>query len=177
MPAAPFTVTMDIKKMFFDPDAIAKRADAARMRNLSKAGAFVRRRARSILRRRKKASAPGQPPSVHAQSNFATLKNILFGYDPSIDGLIVGPVGFVPRKQPEQAARGIGDVPGALEHGATLPVRERLVKGKWRPAGRARWEQKLPLRTRIANYPARPFMATALALEEDTIATTWKDSV
>jgi hypothetical protein len=169
-------ITLKIKETFFDRPAIVDRVRKARRKNLSKAGAFVRKRARSSLRRRKKTSAAGQTPSVHSKNNVATLKNILFGYDAATDGAIVGPVGL-------RASGGIGpprapgDVPEALESGGTLRVRERLVAGKWLPAkGRSRLKTTQE-RTRLATYQPRPFMGPALAAEHDAVAAIWKDSV
>lgn len=55
---------------------------------LKKIGAFVRRSARQSLRKRKAASAPGSPPSVHTPY----LKNkILFAVDTSGLSVVIGP--------------------------------------------------------------------------------------
>lgn len=90
-------ITMKIKDMFFDRAAVIDRVGVARVKVLSKIGAFVRRRARSSMRRRKKASAPGKPPSVHA----GQLKDMLyFGYDPGTESVVVGPVRFAKGEAP-----------------------------------------------------------------------------
>lgn len=54
------------KGNFFDRKAVLAAVDKATLRVLSKFGAFVRRRAKSSIRKRKKASPPGQPPSSHS---------------------------------------------------------------------------------------------------------------
>ena len=69
-------------------DAVGK----ANARNLSQAGAFIRRSARSSLRRRKRVSAAGEPPSVHTHDPVATLKNIWFVFDPRRLSVVVGPL-------------------------------------------------------------------------------------
>src|SRR4051812_25246821 len=93
-----------IKSMFFDRGKVLAAADAATRRVLSKFGAFVRQRARSSIRSRKKVSAPGGPPSSHV----GTLKqSILFGYDAARKSVVIGPVAF----------RGSGMGAAALEEG------------------------------------------------------------
>lgn len=173
---AGFTLTLKMKDLFFDRAAVIDRIGKARARNLSKAGAFVQKRARTSLRRRKRASAPGQPPSVHSKDKFATLKNILFAYDPAGDSVIVGPVGFRAAGTGIGPARAPGDVPEALEHGGTLAIREVFVRGKWR-LSTVRPRLGLRERTRPAVYAPRPFMGPALVAEQDAIAALWKDSV
>jgi hypothetical protein len=37
-------------------------------------------------------AAAGLPPRVHSKDKYATLKNILYGYDASAGGVVVGPV-------------------------------------------------------------------------------------
>ena len=82
-----FNMTMRAKQLFFDRRLVQNRMSKANRKALSKAGAFIRRRARSSLRRRKRVSAPGQPPSVHSTDGVATLKNILFAYEPNLESV------------------------------------------------------------------------------------------
>lgn len=149
------------KRYFFDRAKVLAAADAAVLRGLSRLGAFVRRRARTSLRRRKKASAPGSPPSVHSKDNFATLKNILFAYDPARRSVVVGPVRL-------NGSKGSPTVPELHEFGGTLQVAEaQLSGGRWVRAGLARrfGDKSRPTRVRAATYPARPTMRPALAAE------------
>ena len=88
-----FTVSMKIVDAFFDRPAVLDRMDRATARSLSQAGAFVRRRAISRLRRRKRPSKPGESPSVHSTDPVANLRFILFGFD-GRDSVIIGPVGL-----------------------------------------------------------------------------------
>lgn len=79
------------KAAFFDRQAIAGKVDAAIRRTLSKFGAFVRRRARNSIRKRKDVSQPGSPPSSHEGS----LKRlIMFAYEPANGNVVIGPAAF-----------------------------------------------------------------------------------
>jgi hypothetical protein len=62
-----------MKDFFFDRQSVIDRMTKANRRALSKVGAFIRRRARSSLRRRKRRSQPGSPPSVHSRDSVAAV--------------------------------------------------------------------------------------------------------
>src|SRR4051794_21204121 len=82
-------------RFFFDRDGIQRMFGAEspqQLKKLSRIGAFIRTRARSLLRRRKKTAGAGQAPSVHSSNPDASLKKILFAYDPSTRSVVVGPV-------------------------------------------------------------------------------------
>lgn len=87
---------------FFDQAGIERRVASARLRVLSRFGAFARRRAQTSIRKRKKPSPPGQPPSSHEGS---LRRLILFALDRSAELVAVGPVLF--RR---------GEAPRLLEH-------------------------------------------------------------
>lgn len=113
------------KDLFFDRDKVQASLDRALQRGLSRAGAFVRKRAKSLLRYRKRSAARGQPPSVHRSTGFTReTKNrktgetkrqpssplrelLLFGYDQRARSAVVGPVLGGSRT----------GAPEALEHG------------------------------------------------------------
>lgn len=78
------------KNWFFDRAAVIARVEKATIRAMSKFGAFVRKRARSSIRRRRKISEPGQPPSAHS----GEIKLIYFVYDPGTKSVVVGPLLF-----------------------------------------------------------------------------------
>lgn len=95
-----------VQNLFFDRqpviDAMAKKDRAA----LSKGGAFVRTRARSSMKRRKKVAERGKPPSAHV----GKIKDLLyFSYDPHSRSVVIGPAkfreGIVPRLM-EEGGRG-----------------------------------------------------------------------
>ena len=69
------TLTVDrFKDTFFDRDSVQRAVDKAQFASLKKGGASIRLIARRSIRRRKKPSAPGQPPS----SRKGQLKELLF---------------------------------------------------------------------------------------------------
>lgn len=141
------TVSLD---MFFDSERVVRAANAANRRNLSKAGAFVRRTARSSIRKRKRISAPGQPPSSHT----GLLKRfIFFGYDAGSKSVIIGPMRLNSKA---------GMAPEALEHGG----RSVVVTGR---RGRRK-------RRRIRVH-ARPFMGPAMEKELPKFPKLWSNSV
>jgi len=56
-------IKFDITNMFFDSKKVVSATDRATRRVLSRFGAFVRRTAKQSIRKRKKVSQPGSPPS------------------------------------------------------------------------------------------------------------------
>ena len=170
-----FVMTMRVKELFFDRAVVRDRMSRANRRALSKAGAFIRRRARSSLRRRKKPSAPGQPPSVHTSDRVATLRNILFAYEPESESLVVGPV-RLQRSTLLGPDLGSDTVPQIHEFGATVQVREVQVGRQWRLRAK-RGQTTHQVRVRSVLYPERPFMGPALDAERDHIPDAWSGSV
>ena len=75
--------------VFFDSAAVNAAIDRGAKRALSKFGAYVRTRARSSIRTRKRTSQPGQPPSNHTGH---LKKLIFFGYDAQKKSVVVGPL-------------------------------------------------------------------------------------
>ena len=141
-------IDMKITKLFFDAPRVIRAVDAATRKVLSKSGAFIRQRATSSIRKRKRASKPGQPPSSHT----GLLKRfIFFGYDPTAESVVIGPVGF----------KG-SEIPNVLEHGG-MTTRTRFKKGKI-------------VRRRVRIRP-RPYMGPALEAERPGLPKRWRDSV
>ncbi len=143
-------IGMVTKKMFFDRKAVRSAVDRTARRVLSKFGAFVRRGAKSSIRKRKRASSPGQPPSSHAG---LLKKFIFFGYERDRRSVVIGPA---------RLNQKIGDAPHALEHGGVSTVVEGL-------RGRRR--------KRRVRIKARPFMGPAFEKEKPKLAAMWRDSV
>lgn len=166
-------------KAFFDRPAVIRAIGRAEAAYLSKAGAFVQRRARSSIRRRKKASAPGQPPSAHSKRN-PSLKTILFAYESNRESVIVGPVKL---NQVEFAIQGTTSVPSRLEFGGAATIREERYlnskSGTWyrRDGRRADDPRNKEYRTRRATYAKRPFMKPALAAEAKNFPDLWANSI
>lgn len=161
--------------------------DKANTKNLKSAGALLRKIARRSIRTRKKASAPGTPPSNHSKHPYATLKNILFDVEGK-DLLTVGPVLF---KQPKKQNR---LATNAQEFGGTLS-RVRKVRTESTNRGNATLAQKnafkrritqgkLPIRPatfreeqQVISLPKRPTMALALKTAEPKIPSIWTATV
>lgn len=149
-----------MKDYFFDREAVMGRVEKARLRMLSKAGAYVRTSARSSLRRRKSVSQPGSPPSVHSTDDYASLKNILFVYDPASDSVVVGPL--LVERQSQAIVAASSTVPGLLERGGSVTVRQRQQRdGSWTNVRRFTIG-KAAQRTQTIPIAARPFMLPAL---------------
>jgi len=143
-------IRMVTKQMFFDRKAVSGAVDRATRKVLSRFGAFVRTGARHSIRKRKRVSAPGEPPSSHT----GLLRNfILFGYDRGRRSVVIGP---------QRLNQKVGDAPHALEHGGTSTVVEGL-RGK-----------RKKRRIRIA---ARPFMGPAFEREKPKLPAMWASSV
>ena len=116
--------TAQIKKLFFDRKAVMDATTRNESRVMSRQGAFLRRALRNAIRTRNRISQPGEYPTQHGESRTASLKNILFSYNPSTHSVIVGPVRLNTRI----------NVPHLLQHGGTYrkkngkPVRVRKRK-------------------------------------------------
>ena len=140
-------IRFEIKQLFFDSPKVVRAVDRTTRRVLSKFGAFVRRTARSSIRKRKRISEPGSPPSSHSG---LLKKFIFFGYDPAKRSVVIGPERLT--------QRGRGEAPHLLEYGGTGSVQR---KGK----------------RRRAKVRARPFMGPAFEKEEPKLAAMWRDSI
>jgi len=107
---------MKIKQLFFDSPKVINAMDKATRKVLSRFGAFVRRTAKGSIRKRKKSSAPGMPPSSHT----GLLKRfIFFGYDLSRKSVVIGP---------ERLNAKNTDAPHTLEYGGTTTLAGRDSK-------------------------------------------------
>lgn len=146
-------IDLRIKAMFFDRPRVQRAVSHANRRALSRAGAFVRTRARTSMRKRRGTSPPGQPPYAHEGS---LRRMILFGYEPSRETVLVGPVGFRS-----------STTPNVLEFGGRATVVRRR---------RSRRSEQRVIKTRV-RIAARPYMAPALERERPNIPALWRNSV
>lgn len=108
-----------LRGTFFDSAHVMRKADKMQRKMLSKFGAFVRKRMRQSIRRRKKSSQPGEPPSAHGSN----LKQIFFAWDDRQRSVVVGPIIFAVRD-------GGGKTPGLLERGGEVVRRSKRGKSK-----------------------------------------------
>jgi len=121
---APLRMKTPSVSVLFDGSRIVRGVEHANRSVLMRAGAFVRRRARSSMRKRKTISAPGKPPSSHT----GRLRGlILFGYDRQGESVVIGP----------KATGDRGQAGETLEHGKTVTRRQgrrrRCVRYRARP--------------------------------------------
>ncbi|HEX7010618.1 MAG TPA: hypothetical protein VF184_11585 [Phycisphaeraceae bacterium] len=126
-------IGFEITKLFFDKQAVTSRVDRTTRRVLSKFGAFVRRTARSSIRKRKRTSEPGKPPSSHTG---LLKKFIFFGYDPRRDSVVIGPVRL--------SQKGRGEAPHLLEYGGPRRSGGRRSRYRARPFMGPAFEQERP---------------------------------
>ena len=138
---------MKLKHLFFDNKRITSSVDKATRKVLSRFGAFVRRTTKQSIRKRKKISTPGKPPSSHT----GLLKRfIFFGYDRRNLSVVIGPARLTDNNR--------GQAPSILEFGGTA-----TVKGK--------------KRKKNVTIQPRPFMGPAFEKEKPGLPSMWKDSV
>lgn len=140
-------IGFEIKRMFFDRQAVISKVDAATRRVLSKFGAFVRRSAKSSIRKRKKAAPPGQPPSSHTG---LLKKFIFFGYDAARQSVVIGPTRL--------NQKGRGEAPPLLEYGGKATLVRRGKKKR-------------------VTYQARPYMGPAFEKEKPQLPAMWRGSI
>lgn len=140
-------IGFEIKRMFFDRQAVISKVDAATRRVLSKFGAFVRRSAKSSIRKRKKPAPPGQPPSSHTG---LLKKFIFFGYDADRRSVVIGPTRL--------NQKGRGEAPPLLEYGGKATLVRRGKK-------------------KHVTYQARPYMGPAFEKEKPQLPAMWRGSV
>jgi hypothetical protein len=143
-------IGMVTKQMFFDRDKVRRRTDTGTRRVLSRFGAYVRTTAKHSIRKRKRISDPGEPPSSHTG---LLRRFILFGYDRDRRSVVIGPM---------RLNQKVGDAPAALEYGGTSTVVEGLRR------------RRRKRRIRIA---ARPYMGPAFEQEKPKLPAMWRDSV
>lgn len=140
-------IGFEIKRMFFDRQAVISKVDAATRRVLSKFGAFVRRSAKSSIRKRKKPAPPGQPPSSHTG---LLKKFIFFGYDAARQSVVIGPTRL--------NQKGRGEAPPLLEYGGKATLVRRGKKKR-------------------VTYQARPYMGPAFEKEKPQLPAMWRGSI
>ena len=140
-------IRFEVKQLFFDSPKVVRAVDRTTRRVLSKFGAFVRRTARSSIRKRKRISEPGSPPSSHSG---LLKKFIFFGYDPAKRSVVIGPTRL--------NQKGRGEAPPLLEYGGKATLVRRGKKKR-------------------VTYQARPYMGPAFEKEKPQLPAMWRGSV
>lgn len=136
-----------VKQQFFDRAKVENAAQRAHLRNLARFGAFVRRRARSSLRKHKAVSKPGLPPSSHT----GLIRDRIFFALEGMQNVVIGPILL-------NGTKGNGLALRALEHGGETFIERRGQRQK-------------------VMIAARPFMQPAFDLEIAKAPQLWENSI
>ena len=179
------------RKIFMDLTAVRTPIDRASRQVHSRFGAFVRKKAKWSIRKRKKSSVAPAPPSSHT----GFLKRlIVFNVENNGRNVVIGPL-LMGRRVVDGSPIGGMTVPEVLEKGGSISVDE--YQFDYTPNGRSqviamgidpdRWRRvgrKRPLRYRMKttrrrtlSIAARPFMQPAFDAELPKLAGMWADSV
>ncbi len=191
-----------LREMFFDRQAVIEAVGQANARVLSKAGAFIQRRAKSSIRKRKRVSDPGQPPSSHV----GTLRNLIyFSFDPPTRSVVVGPTplgstGIVPpvleyggqaprRRNPRRRQRELGGAGEIRTDGPASRTTKKNRDGKLVTYARLQTTDQVDRANRLNEelygpefvggnrIEARPYMGPALQKEMPSLPALWAGSV
>ena len=146
-------ITMTKTRIEFKLGELTSAIDRARRKNLMRQGAFIRRSAKSLIRKRKRTSNPGEPPSSHTG---LLRRFIFFNYDVSKQTVVIGPMKL---NRPTRRVRPADTVPNVLEFGGKVTV-----------VGRNR-------RRKTIKVTERPFMVPAFKKGLADVARVWKDSI
>jgi hypothetical protein len=123
---------MKVKQLFFDSPKVLGAVDKGTRKVLSRFGAFVRRTTRGSIRKRKKTSAPGQPPTSHT----GFLKRfIFFSFDPNRKSVVIGPMRLNQKTT---------DAPHTLEYGGSTTLDKKKVNIRPRPYMGPAFEKEKP---------------------------------
>lgn len=156
----------EFKLEFFAPERVTDPAERAKVREMSRFGAYVRAAAKKSIKTKPGPSPRGTPPHAHTsyesqrvnkrtgkrQVRYVFRDSILFGHDRAADAVFVGPV-F------RAGARTRPTMPEAQEFGGTVTTRFRSGKAK------------------TGRLPPRPFMAPALEKELPKFAGLFRGSI
>ena len=150
-------VSIKMKKLFFDRTGVASRVHEKRRITLNRAGGKLRTIARRSISYTKwngtktKRSKAGSPPKAHVPSRGFGIKLIIYHYDNTSDGVIIGPVGS------NRGRAGMPPVTSVLEHGGPIKVFSLRTK-----------------RPKLISQAPRPFMGPAKAVYEKSYPKEWK---
>lgn len=173
--------SLAVKEIALDAEKIVAATEKAGVRVLGRQGGFVRLTMRNLIRSRKSASKPGEPPHAHASSRLGGLKGgIYYAVDAPRDSAVIGPVLYNAVYYDGDGKPVSGTIPETLEYGGTIGVREVFDPARgWRRADQ-RSRRRLAgkqLRTRRVTIAARPYSRPALDIASDKLPDFWANSV
>ena len=152
-------LTLKTGPLFFDSPKLIDLVTKAKRKVMSGQGAFVRRKARSSMRRKKNPSAPGSPPR---DRGGALKRLIFFVYDPIAEDVVIGPEFW--NKAGSVANVSGQTTPQRLEQGGAVIATEAFTRKRgWRIVSkRYASRTRSPVRTRRTIVEPRPLMKPAL---------------
>ncbi len=164
------------KSMFFDRQTVLDPFEKARLRVLSKAGAFIRQRFRSIVRPGKGASQPGQPPKSH-QGDLR--KYCYFGFDKVTKSVVVGPAQTNKVYFDGDGKPLTGPATEVLDKGGTIQILEFFKAGEWRRVNLSRRRRAAGFQTRLRRVAiqARPAIVPAMENELPKFPELWRNAI
>lgn len=149
-------VSIGISNLFFDRQFVIESVNEKTRKALSHIGGLVRTIARRSIRKRKKESEPGQPPSSHSGLLRGTGSGpgIYYAFDPVHTSVVIGPTPlnqisyvFVGGGEGRKFIRGA--IPSILEKGGMVGIREvkNPITGLWErtPWGKKTKERLIPV--------------------------------
>lgn len=166
---------------FFDSEKVIRKTTEGERRLLSRGGAFIRQTAKRSMRKRKKVSDPGQPPS----SRVGHIKKFLyFAYDARRRSVVVGPARFAKGEAPQLLEEGgsatrqllkLGQVQGRDNRGRFTKKQLQEVGPDYHGPTEYRHSRRAPRRR--VNYRARPYMRPAFLQELPKVREQLKGSI
>ena len=169
-PATRLTVGIRVKEIRFDAQKVLAAAERGNRRAMFRAGGYVRRVARSSIRKRKRSSSAGKTPHGHTGE---LKRSIQFGVEPG--GVIIGPAAI--SSSSNKFTAGPAPISETLEYGGEIKIKEVYHKGHWVRRTLAKNVTGLRTRTRKVRVAPRPYMGPALKTSLPTVSQFWANSV
>lgn len=157
------------KRTEFNSAAVLTPAARTVVRVLKRIGAFVRTKARDLVKKSRKTSAPGEPP----KGKTNRLRGAIL-FDADGRSVVIGPA-LTARKSNDGEPVGT-TIPAVLEEGGQIRIVEEFVNGKWVRSKSGRNTGR-KTRVRTVRIAPRPFMGPALAKEAPKLPGLWRDSI
>lgn len=179
------------RDLFVDRRAVREVMDRRTLAVFGRFGAFVRKVAQRSIRRRKRPSQPGSPPSSHS----GELRRFLyFAVDTRRRSVVIGPAATNQTFFDDDMRPVRGTVPEVLEYGGAITIVEEWTGSRWRRrdlrtqgavsdvdalrhSDRSNIFRGRPIRKRRVNIQRRPYMGPAFAIGQRELAGMWQDSI
>lgn len=176
IPAA-FGLKYNVRKYFFDREAVIRSVDRATLVSLRRAGGLTRKISRNSIGRlapKAKVRPPGQPP----RNRTDRLRDgIVFALEQATKSVIVGPRLYNQTDLQEGEWRS-GVIPQILEFGGRIGILEQQVgpNGVWLRVDKRYRKNNNPKRIRVAQYQPHPYMNPALEKVLPKLPSIWEEA-